>query len=268
MKKPSVFRLVRCGFLAASLVALLAAHAAEAVTLTWDANGSLGGSGTWDTNTTVNWWNGSGRVVWPTPGGLSEGAIFGGTAGVVTLSGVTANNLTFNTTGYTLASGTLTLNGSTPTISAGSGIAATISSSIAGTSGLVKVGAGLLTLSGSNTYTGGTTIANGGTISIGSDASLGTAPATATAGSLLIDGGATLATTATFTLNANRGIVIGPNSGTGSGTLDVAVGTILSYGGIITSNGSGTGGLTKAGGGTLVLSGSNLYTGPPFPLAR
>ncbi len=265
MKMPSLFRLLRSGLLAPAIMGLFAIHAAEAVTLTWDGSdvittGAQGGIGTWNTNGAY-WWNGSADGVWPNPAGLSDGAIFGGTAGTVTLTGVTGNNLTFNTTGYTLASGTLTLNGSTPTISAGSGIAATISSSIAGTSGLAKVGAGLLTLSGNNTYTGATTIANGGTISIGSDANLGTAPVSATPGSLLIDASATLATTATFTLNANRGIVIGPNSGSGSGILDVAVGTILSYGGIITSNGSGTGGLTKAGLGTLVLSGSNLYTG-------
>lgn len=44
--------------------------------------------------------------------------------------------------------------------------------------------------------------------------------------------------------------------------INVATGTTLSYGGIISSNGaSSTGGLTKAGAGTLVLSGANTYTG-------
>ena len=249
----------------AALVVLLAAQASEAVTLTWDGSdvvttGAQGGTGIWNANLTANWWSSS-DVVWPAPGGTNDVAVFGGTSGTVTLTNVIANGLTFNTTGYTLASGTLTLNGSTPTITSASGIATTISSGIAGSSGLIKTGAGTLTLSGSNTYTGATTIAPGGTLSISSDANLGTAPLAATAGSLLIDSTAILATTATFTLNGNRGIVIGPSSGIGSGTINVATGTILTYGGIITSNGSGTGGLTKAGSGTLVLSGSNLYTG-------
>jgi autotransporter-associated beta strand protein len=260
MKCPSVFRVVRAGSLAAALAVLLAAHASEAATLTWDGNGALGGSGTWDTNSSANWW-GSSRVVWPAPGGVNDAAVFGGTAGTVTLTNVTANALTFNTTGYTLASGTLTLNGTTPTISAGPGIAATIGAIVAGNSGLAKTGAGTLTLTGANTYTGATTMAAGGTLAISSDANLGTAQPAATPGSLLIDSTATLATTASFTLNANRGMIIGPSSGIGSGIIDVAAGTVLSYGGIITSNGSGTGGLTKAGSGTLLLAGSNQYTG-------
>jgi autotransporter-associated beta strand protein len=260
MKYPTVFRLVRAGSLAAAVAVLLAAQASAAATLTWNGNGSLGGSGTWDTNSSANWW-GSSSVVWPAPGGVDDDAVFAGTAGTVTLTSVTANDLTFNTTGYTLASGTLTLNGTTPTISAGPGIAATISAVVAGNSGLAKTGAGTLTLSGNNTYTGTTTIAAGATLAISSDANLGTAQPAATPASLLIDSTATLATTASFTLDANRGMVIGPSSGIGAGIIDVAAGTVLAYGGIITSNGSGTGGLTKAGTGTLLLSASNLYTG-------
>jgi len=83
MKRPSVFRLLRSGLLAAAIVALLGAFAADAVTLSWNGNGSLGGSGIWNTNSTANWW-GSGTAVWPAPGGTNDVASFGGTVGTVT----------------------------------------------------------------------------------------------------------------------------------------------------------------------------------------
>ncbi|MEO5716092.1 MAG: autotransporter-associated beta strand repeat-containing protein [Luteolibacter sp.] len=135
--------------------------------LTWDgsntANGVAdGGTGTWNANSTANWWNGASDVVWPNTG-TDNDAVFANTAGTVTISGgVTANDLTFSTTGYTLAGSTLTLNGTTPTITVtNSPDTATISSVIAGSSGLTKAGAGTLTLTGSNNYTGATTVSAG-----------------------------------------------------------------------------------------------------------
>lgn len=166
---------------------------------------------------------------------------------------------------FTSNSGTLTLSGSITNAGFLTTIAGTgntqISGVLGGSGGLSKTGTGTLTLSSANTYTGATSIAPGGTLSISQDGNLGTAQGTATAGSLVIDSTGTLATTATFTLDSNRGIKIGPTSGAGAGIIDVATGTILTYGGIITSSGAGTGGLTKAGAGTLLLSGANTYTG-------
>jgi len=86
----------------------------------------------------------------------------------------------------------------------------------------------------------------------------------------LINGGA-LSASATFTLNANRGILLGPtgtnsasNNGpaSGSGTLDAASAQTLSYAGILASaTSTNFGGLIKTGNGTLSLSGANTYTG-------
>jgi len=123
----------------------------------------------------------------------------------------------------------------------------TVDSAIAG---------GKLVLSGADTYTGDTTIL-GGTLSVNSDGKLG-----ATSGDLYLNGGA-LSAAASFTLNANRGLFLGPASGTGGGTLDVPAGVTLTYAGAIANNGGGSGSLTKTGSGTLALSTAarSTYTG-------
>ncbi len=127
----------------------------------------------------------------------------------------------------------------------------TISGILDGAGGIVKDGDGTLTLGGVNTFTGATGI-NGGILSIGADSGLGTAPGAPAAAQLGFDGG-TLETSATFELNSNRGITLN----NGGGTIDVDNLTTLTYNGIIT----GTGGLTKADTGTLVLGGVNTYAG-------
>jgi fibronectin-binding autotransporter adhesin len=116
---------------------------------------------------------------------------------------------------------------------------------------LTKVGTGTLTLTGTNTYTGVTTI-DAGVLSISQDANLGTAPGALVDDQLTLNGG-TLQVTASFTLNANRGVTLD----TGGGTFDVIGGNVLTYGGVIT----GTGTLTKIGTGTTVLVGDSNYAG-------
>jgi autotransporter-associated beta strand protein len=74
---------------------------------------------------------------------------------------------------------------------------------LGGAVGLNKSTGGTVTLSGANTYTG-TTAINGGVLSVNADNRLGAAPGAVTPNKLTFDGG-TLQTTATFTLNANRG---------------------------------------------------------------
>ena len=101
---------------------LALAAVSSAASLTWGPSGA-GGSGTWNANCTANWFNGTSAVKWPAPGGTDDDAVFAGTSGTVSLAtgGITANDLTFNTTGYIIQSQTLTLNGTTPTITAGTG---------------------------------------------------------------------------------------------------------------------------------------------------
>src|SRR5205807_1899793 len=134
-----------------------------------------------------------------------------------------------------------------------------------------------LILSGLSMYNGGTTI-SGGTLSISDDLNLGAIPAGTTPGSLVINGG-TLQATANILLTSNRGIALGPTSGSGTGAIDVTSGNtlgptsgsgtgtidvtgsnVLIYGGVLANNG-GTGNLAKTNAGTLTLSGINTYSG-------
>nr|MCS5616689.1 autotransporter-associated beta strand repeat-containing protein [Pirellulales bacterium] len=88
-------------------------------------------------------------------------AIFGGTAGTVTLGeAISAAGLQFDTAGYTITANTLTLTG-TPAITTDTGVTATIASTLAGTDGLLKNGDGTLTVSTRATYTGATTVTAG-----------------------------------------------------------------------------------------------------------
>jgi autotransporter-associated beta strand protein len=145
--------------------------AVHAATLTWDASGAnpaapTDGLGTWD-STLATWSNGTADVAWPNTN--ADVAVFGannGAAGAITTSAVTANGITFNAAGsgtYALSGGTITLDGTTPTIT--SNVDASIASAIAGSVGLTKAGTGILTLSGTNTYSGGTAV-NAGTLTV------------------------------------------------------------------------------------------------------
>lgn len=112
-----------------------------------------GGAGTWDA-ANVNWSNGAVDSTWN-----SATAVFGGTAGAVSVTGTqSVTGLTFNTTGYTLqGAGTINFTG-TPTIS---GIA-TINTTLTGTSGMT-LQSGSKTIGGNNTgLTGLVTVTGAG----------------------------------------------------------------------------------------------------------
>src|SRR5450756_2578697 len=109
MKKPTIKKITS---LCLALAAVVMASRADV--LTWDPSlgGGTGGAGTWNLNSTANWWNGSADVSWKDNSATGTNtALFSGTAGAITLnSSLSTSNLQFTTDGYTLSgSGTLTL---------------------------------------------------------------------------------------------------------------------------------------------------------------
>lgn len=125
----------------------------------------------------------------------------------------------------------------------------TLSNVIKGSASVSKIGTSVLTLTGANTYTGGTTV-EAGTLRWSGSA----APVQSTA--YTVNGG-------TLDLGSHD-LTASSLSGTGGtialsnyGRLTVDQSTNTSYAGVI----SGTGDLVKTGSGTLMLSGTNTYSG-------
>lgn len=168
----------------------------------------------------------------------------------------------------TLSFATLALGGDAAMNINGAGslvIASTIVNS-GGARSLTKSGSGELVLSGTNTYTGGTTLSTG-TLTVGNNSALGS-------GGLTINGGTISATGGSRTLANN--VAIGGDFAIGGSSALTLNGTVNLGGGTrtITVNNTATttfagsvtepwySGLTKAGSGELVLSGSNTFSAP------
>jgi autotransporter-associated beta strand protein len=248
---------------------------ARAVTLNTDAAILTDAGATFGTSGTVS---GSGGVVKEGDGTLvltgnntysGDTTVNAGTLQIASDANLGASTaaLTFNggmlhTTGNVVSQRTLNL-AANAIVATDAGTSLTSTGTVTGTGGLVKDGAGTLSiagvashsggttvnegtlvLSGNNTYTGGTTL-NGGTLSISSDANLGAA-----ANAVTLNGG-NLAVTSSIT--TARDIVVG----SGGGSITTDTGATLSQTGSISGNGT----LTKLGGGTLIVSGSNTFTG-------
>jgi autotransporter-associated beta strand protein len=223
--------------------------------LSKSANGTLtlSGSNSYSGGTTIS----GGRVI------ATSANALGDAAGAVTVSGGAYLDVRTNIT----RTGTVTFNGGylatadgapASLINNGGGFvltnAAEIVAQLGGSAGLTSGGPGVAILWRSNSYTGATVV-NSGTLKLDGSGSLSTNSA------LQVASGATFATTGTF-LTSNNLTVAGL---TGAGTVTGGAGSFIvdKASGSDTFSGQLTGGirLTKAGAGTLVLSGSNSYSG-------
>jgi autotransporter-associated beta strand protein len=203
-----------------------------------DNNAINGGNGTWENGSSLsvhNWTDASGAV--NAPFGDSSFSVFQAKPGTVTVDDgngdINVAGMQFASNGYIVQGDAIHLVGNTDDAThsiirvgdgtaAGAGYTATINSVLDGTSALVKTDAGTLVLGGANTYTGGTTISDG-TLQVGSGGSTGSITGDVTDNSSLV-------------FNRRNDVT---------------------FNGVV----SGSGSLTLAGIGTVILTGASTYTG-------
>ncbi|WP_342750730.1 autotransporter-associated beta strand repeat-containing protein [Termitidicoccus mucosus] len=192
-----------------------------------------GGSGTWyapGANSAYTAWSGSNGA----PNGEWLGsppedagfAIFGGTAGTVTVDNTPAGSFTggtihfsgaqFKVDGYLLTGGTLTTGG-TDAVVFNMTAGATIATTLTGTHAIEKAGAGTLTLAGANTTTGTIGILDGALVMTHTGA-LG-------AGAVVVGAGAGATTK---TLRVSTGDIVFASTLSGTGLLHVDLGSSTS----------------------------------------
>jgi fibronectin-binding autotransporter adhesin len=260
---------------ALAMVTALSAVPAAAAALTWNTNTSgppVDGGGTWGSGS--NWWNSTTDTAW-TSGGTAVFGAGNGAAGPVAISGSqTVNAVIFNAPGsgaYLLnGGGTLGLVGTSPTITmnASSG---TIGTVLAGTAGMAESGAGVLTLSASNSYSG-TTAINGGTLAISNSAALGTSSVSLSGGGMLNVNFIAATTTLTNPISVGAGQsafynLIGSGAA-GNNTVTIAGSATLNINGnLLVSRNAGGPGATNfsdliTGSGTLEVGNTNAGIAP------
>jgi len=134
-----------------------------------------------------------------------------------------------------------------------SAAAVTISGAISNTGNFVKSGAGTLILSTATNSYGGTTTIAGGTIQVTNLANAGANSAIGTNGTLILSNGGVFSYAGASNSAMNRTINLAGNGVFGVSNSTAAV----TNSGVITN----TGNFTKSGAGTLILSGSNSFSG-------
>jgi autotransporter-associated beta strand protein len=182
-------------------------------------------------------------------------------AGAVTMNGGTlslgSNNDTIGAltlTGGSITGTTGVLTASSLTLQNG-----TVSTILGGSASINKTTAGTVTLSAANTFSGGITL-GGGTLVLGNANAAGSGVITQTSGSsvLSIDTGGMISNTMIVSnVLARQSTTLNGSITVNNATFDVENGDTLTISGVV----SGSGGVTKTGNGTLILSGSNSYNG-------
>jgi fibronectin-binding autotransporter adhesin len=291
----------RCTIFVAAFLILATLQSSPRAALFWNANGSLGGNGTWDVNTTQNWRTtndvGPADSTW-TPNDGTEDAAFNGpptgaasyTVTVADGATINANSLAFGIpTGNVRISGGTVINISDPensivmnTNTSGTARTQIIQSAISGTDITVVPNASgsinsFLTLGANptgatNTFTGdlifgGPTTTTGlSQIAIDNPTAL---PATATVRmrrglSQLLFGGGGGGQTAGYTATFNNNIILN-DSGSGSFTQSIGAfspASVITLGGVISGDANLVFQLGNGGGnGTIVLTNQATYTG-------
>ena len=234
-------------------------NTSKAADLSWDTNAGNtavdGGTGTWDA-ATANWTSDAGvtNQAW----GAGDNAVFGGTAGTVTVSGTQAvDYITVQTGGYALQGGALTFsttNASGVTVETGT---TTISTDLTSTNGFNKAGDGTLVLSGTNSLAGTLDVSRGNLTATNANALSGVSSFVmqSTNSALNVDlGGATLSVDF-FTVNSPG------SSSLNNGTVSISGLGQLGYS-TINAVLAGSGELRKVLPYLTTLNGVNTLTGP------
>ena len=224
---------------------------------------TLAGANTYNGTTAIQ----AGSLVLSGGGSLADSSAvnLNGATAVFSIAGITAGGETVGSlsgvAGSTVLLGTKTLTigaANTTTSYAFSGV-------ISGSGGLTKVGSGEETLRGANTYTGDTIVSSGKLSLSGSGSLADTSALQLTGSSAVFEIRSISAGTETV---ASLTGVAGSTVSLGSRTLAVASNASTTFAGNLTSfytidstTYNGGGGLSKAGTGTLTLTGANSYTG-------
>jgi autotransporter-associated beta strand protein len=248
----------------------------------WNGNGGSPlsanfNTGPWSTSAST-----SAALTWPASGATNVANFSNAQGGTVTMPASynsAPSNVVLGSAGYTFStaastpstlSSTINLGANALTLSPNATSAAlTLSGIISGTGGSLVSNTGTSILSGTNTFTGGVTLSSG-QLNINNAAALGT-----TAGTFAISGGTIDNTSGGSITTSNYPQTWGGDFAfTGTNALNLGTGTValgasasrtvtanastLTIGGIISGSSSS---LTKAGNGTLALSGANTFNG-------